>query len=55
MKKLLALAVLCMSFSASSFGAEHVITHSAKVVGHESYKTAKHVADASVKAVKFLV
>ena len=58
MKKLFALFVLALSVSVPSFGAEHVVTHSAEVAGKESYKTARlsaRKADEVGKAVlKFL-
>ncbi len=55
MKKLLALAVLCMAMVTPSFGAEHLASRSVKAVGHESYKAAKGVTHAGVAVVKFIV
>jgi uncharacterized GH25 family protein len=58
MKKLFALVVLSLCMSASSFGAEHVVTHSAKVAGKDSYKaatySAKEAGHAGKAFVKFL-
>ncbi len=60
MNKLIALVVLFLCMSAPSFGAEHLVTHSVKVVGNDSYKPTKVSAKAadragkdSFKAVKF--
>ena len=52
MKKVIALVVLSLCMSALSFGAEHVVTHSAKVAGKETYKTAKYSAKEAGKAGK---
>jgi len=58
MKTLVALVVLAVSMSVPLFGAEHVVTRSAKVAGKESYKAAKLSAtkadDAGKAAMKFL-
>jgi hypothetical protein len=58
MKKLLALIVLCLSISAPSFGAEHLVGRSARFVGKESFKTAKLSAKEAGKSgetvIKFL-
>lgn len=54
MKRILPLFALCLSVSMPSFGAEHILTRSAKAVGQESYKVTKDVAHATVSAVKFL-
>ncbi len=52
MKKVIALVVLSLCMSAASFGAEYVVTHSAKVAGKETYKTAKYSAKEAGKAGK---
>jgi hypothetical protein len=52
MKKVTALVVLSLCISVPSLGAEHVVTHSAKVVGKETYKAAKSSAKESGKAGK---
>lgn len=54
MKRILALIALCFSVSVPSFGATHIVTRSAKTVGHKSYKATKDVAHASVSTVKFI-
>jgi uncharacterized GH25 family protein len=55
MKKFFALVVLSLCVSAPSFAAEHVISHSAKVAGKDSYKAAKFSAKETGKAgEKFL-
>ena len=58
MKKLSALVILSLCMAAPSFGAEHVVTHSAKVVGKDSYKavavSAKDAGKAGEAAVKLV-
>ena len=55
MKKLFALAVLSLCVSVPSFAAEHVVTHSARVAGKDSFKAAKVSAKGTGKAgEKFL-
>jgi hypothetical protein len=41
MKKLIGLIVFATCVSAPSFGAEHILSRSAKVVGKDSYKATK--------------
>jgi hypothetical protein len=41
MKKLLVLSVLCVATVVPSFGAEHVVTRSPKVVGHTTQQAAE--------------
>ena len=41
MKKLIGLFVFALSVSAPSFGAEHILGRSVKVVGKDSYKATK--------------
>ena len=55
MKKVIALVVLSLFMSAPSFGAEHIVTHSAKVAGKESYKAARYSAKESGKAGKAIL
>ena len=55
MKKLFALALLALSMTVPSFGAEHVVTRSAKSAGKESYKAAKFSAKEADKARKAIV
>ena len=52
MKKLVVLVVLSLCMSAPSFGAEHLVTHSVKVVGNDSYKATKVSAKAADRAGK---
>ena len=52
MKKSIALFVLSLCMSVPSFAAEHVVTHSAKVAGHDTYKAAKYSAKEAGKAGK---
>ncbi len=58
MKKLSALVILSLCMAAPSFGAEHIVTHSAKVVGKDSYKavavSAKDAGKAGKAAVKLV-
>jgi hypothetical protein len=54
MKKLIAVLALCFAASVPSFGAEHVITHSAKAVGKGTFKAAKYSAKETGKFFKFL-
>jgi uncharacterized GH25 family protein len=59
MKKLSALIFLSLCMAAPSFGADHVVTHTAKVVSKDSYKavsvSAKDVGKAGKAAVKFII
>lgn len=59
MKKVSALAVLSLCMAAPLFGAEHVVTHTTKVVSKDSYKavavSAKDVGKAGKAAVKFII
>ena len=52
MKKSIALVVLSLCISVPSFAAEHIVSHSAKVAGKETYKTAKYSAKEAGKAGK---
>jgi hypothetical protein len=54
MKKLMAVLALCLAVSVPSFGAEHVVTHSAKVVGKDTYRATKFSVKETGKALKFL-
>ena len=58
MKKLIGLCALAVCISAPSFGAEHLVSRSAKAVGKNSYKVAKvtavDTAKATDAAVKFV-
>ena len=52
MKKLIALIVLSLCTSAPLFGAEHLLSHSAKVAADDSYNAAKVSAKAADRAGK---
>lgn len=54
MKKLIAELALCLAVSVPSFGAEHVVTGSAKAAGKGTYKAAKVSVKETGKALKFL-
>ena len=54
MNRILALFILCLAASIPSFGSEHILTRSAKAIGHGSYKVTKGVGHATVSAVKFI-
>jgi len=58
MKKVSALVVLSLCMAAPSFGVEHVVARSAKVVGKDSYKvaavSAKNAGKAGKAAVKIV-
>lgn len=54
MKRLIAVLALCFAVAAPSFGAEHVVTHSAKVAGKDTYKAAKYSVKETGKALKLL-
>lgn len=54
MKKLMAVLTICLGVSLPSFGAEHVVSHSAKVVGKSTAKAAKVSVKETGKALKFL-
>jgi len=55
MKKVSALVVLSLCMAAPSFGVEHVVTHSTKGVGKDSYKVAAVSAKDAGKAGKTVV
>ena len=55
MKKLFAVAVLATCAAVPSFAAEHVVGHSVKVTGKETYKAAKVSAKDTGKAGKAVV
>jgi hypothetical protein len=52
MKKAITLGVLSLYMSVTSFGAEHVVTHSAKIAGKDTYKAAAYSAKETCKAGK---
>ncbi len=54
-KKLFAVTVLAMCAAVPSFAAEHVVGHSVKVAGKETYKAAEVSAKETGKAGKAVV
>lgn len=54
MKKLIAALAVCLAVSVASFGAEHVVTHSVKAAGKDTYKVAKVSVKGTGRALKFL-
>ena len=52
MNKLIAVVALSLCMSASSFGVEHLVTHSVKVVGKDTYKATRVSAKATDRAGK---
>ena len=54
-KKLFAVAVLAMCVAVPSFAAKHVVGHSVKVTGKETYKAAQVSAKDTGKAGKAVV
>jgi uncharacterized GH25 family protein len=54
MKKIIALVALCLTASAASFGAEHLVSRSAKAAGKGTYKVAKSSVKETGKFMKFV-
>ena len=54
MKKLIAVLAFCLAVGGASFGAEHVVTRSAKVAAKGSYKAAKVTVKGTGKALKLI-
>ena len=54
MKKLIAVLAFCLAVGGVSFGAEHVVTHSAKVAGKGTYKATKATVKGTGKVLKFM-
>jgi len=52
MKKLIALGALSLCMATPSFGAEHLVTHSAKDAGKDTYKAMAYSAKETGKAGK---
>ncbi len=55
MKKLIAVLAFCLAVGGASFGAEHVVTHSAKVAGKGTYKATKATVKGTGKVLKHLL
>ena len=54
MKKLIAVLALCLAVGGASFGAEHVVTHSAKVAGKGTYKATKATVKGTGKVLQHM-
>ena len=54
MKKLIAALAFCLAVGGASFGAEHVVTRSAKIAAKGSYKAAKVTVKGTGKALKLM-
>jgi uncharacterized GH25 family protein len=54
MKKLIAVLAVCLAVGGASFGAEHIVIHSAKVAGKGTYKAAKVTVKGTGKALKLM-
>ena len=55
MKKLIAVFALCLAVGGASFGAAHVVTHSAKVAGKGTYKATKATVKGTGKVLKHML
>jgi hypothetical protein len=55
MKKLTAVLALCLAVGGASFGAEHVVTHSAKVAAKGTYKATKATVKGTGKVLKHMI
>jgi hypothetical protein len=55
MKKLITVLAFCLAVGGASFGAEHVVTHSAKVAGKGTYKVTKATVKGTGKVLKHLI
>lgn len=55
MKKFIAVLAFCLAVGGASFGAEHVVTHAAKVAGKGTYKATKATVKGSGKVLKRLI
>jgi hypothetical protein len=54
MKELIAVFAFCLALGGASFGAEHVVTHSAKVAGKGTYKATKATVKGTGKVLKHM-
>jgi hypothetical protein len=55
MKKLIAVLAFCLALGGASFGAEHVVTHSAKVAAKGTYKATKATVKGTGKVLKHMI
>ena len=54
MKRLMVVLAFCLAASIPSFGAEHVVTHSAEVAGKDTYKATKYSVRETGKFLKLV-
>ena len=54
MKELIAVFAFCLALGGASFGAEHVVTHSAKVADKGTYKATKATVKGTGKVLKHM-
>ena len=54
MKRLLVMLAFCSVVTASSFGAEHVVSHAVKAAGKDIYKAAKVPVKETGKVLKLV-
>jgi hypothetical protein len=52
MKKLITVFAVCLSLSLPSFGAEHLVSRSAKAAGKDTYKVTKYSVKKTGKVLK---
>jgi hypothetical protein len=55
MKKLTVVLALCLTAGGASFGAEHIVTHSAKAAGKGTYKVTKATVKGTGKVLKHMI
>ena len=55
MKKLTVVLALCLAVGGASFGAEHVVTHSARVAGKGTYQVTKATVKGTGKVLKHMI
>ena len=55
MKKLIAVLAFCLAVGGASFGAEHVVTHSAKVAAKGTYKATKATVKGTGKVLRHMI
>ena len=54
-KKIITVLAFCLAVGGASFGAEHVVTHSAKVAGKGTYKVTKATVKGTGKVLKHMI
>jgi hypothetical protein len=55
MKKLITVLAFCLAVGGASFGAEHVVTRSAKVAAKGTYKATKTTVKGTGKVLKHMI